>query len=151
MAATRPVDGCAAADRALSLGAGALCAPAPAGAADPLARVSIGVKGAIPGDEKKTARMVVRDDGRRVYRGRIGIELRGQSSQRFPKQSWSIELRDRKGDNRDVSLLGMPDDDDWVLYARLQRQDADAQRARLRDRAARSVATRPARASSRSG
>ena len=75
------------------------------------------MKGAIPGDEKKTARMLVRDDGRRVYRGRIGIELRGQSSRRFPKQAWSIELRDRKGDNRDVSLLGMPDDDDWVLYA----------------------------------
>jgi hypothetical protein len=35
----------------------------------------------------------------------------------FPKKSWSIELRDRNGDNRDVSLLGMPADDDWVLYA----------------------------------
>ena len=102
---------------ALLVGAGALCAPAPAVAADPLARVSIAVRGAIPDDDKKTARMVVRDDGRRVYRGRIGIERRGQSSQGFPKKSWSVELRDRKGDNRDVSLLGMPADDDWVLYA----------------------------------
>jgi hypothetical protein len=76
------------------------------------------VNGAIPDASKTTARMVVRDGGRRVYRGRIGIEHRGQSSLAlFPKKSWSIELRDRKGDNRDVSLLGMPADDDWVLYA----------------------------------
>jgi CotH kinase protein len=102
---------------ALLVGAGVLCAPAPAAAADPLARVSIGVKGEIPDRKKKTGRMVVRDGGRTHYRGRIGIERRGQSSQRFPKQSWSLELRDRKGDNRDASLLGMPADDDWVLYA----------------------------------
>src|SRR5688500_6796066 len=29
----------------------------------------------------------------------------------------SIELRDAAGDERDVGLLGMPVDDDWVLYA----------------------------------
>lgn len=95
----------------------AAAAPAPAIAANPLARVAIDVRGKIPDDPKKTARMTVRDGGRIVYRGRIGIERRGQSSQRFPKKSWSLELRDRKGDNRDVSLLGMPADDDWILYA----------------------------------
>jgi hypothetical protein len=103
---------------ALLIGAGVLCAPAPAVAAGPPARVSIDVTGAIPDASKTTARMVVRHGGRRVYRGRIGIEHRGQSSLAlFPKKSWSIELRDRNGDNRDVSLLGMPADDDWVLYA----------------------------------
>jgi hypothetical protein len=102
---------------ALLAGVGALTAPAPAAAADPLARVHIDVRGAIPQDKKKTARMVVRDGGRAIYRGRIGIERRGQSSQRFPKRSWGLELRDRRGDNRDVALLGMPADDDWVLYA----------------------------------
>jgi hypothetical protein len=45
------------------------------------------------------------------YRGPIGIERRGQSSQSFPKRSYAIELR------RDATLLGMPADDDWVLYA----------------------------------
>jgi len=102
---------------ALLVGVGALSAPAPVAAADPLARVSVSVGGAIPDGKKKTARMTVREGGRTVYRGRIGIELRGQSSKQFPKQAWSLELRDRKGDNRDVSLLGMPADDDWVLYA----------------------------------
>jgi CotH kinase protein len=114
VAATRP------AERLLALllvGAGALCAPAPAAAAEPLARVSVNVGGAIPDGKKKTARMTVRQEGRTAYRGRIGIERRGQSTQRFPKRAWSIELRDRRGDNRDVALLGMPADDDWILYA----------------------------------
>ena len=100
----------------LLAGAGAWCAPAPAAAADPLPRVSIRVGGEIP-QEKRAARMTIRDGGRTVFAGRIGIELRGQSSQRFPKQSWGLELRDRKGDNRNAALLGMPADDDWVLYA----------------------------------
>jgi CotH kinase protein len=114
VAATRPAERLAG---LLLAAAGALCAPAAAAASDPLARVGISVRGAIPDGEKKTARMTVRDGGRTSYRGRIGIERRGQSSQRFPKQSWSIELRDRKGDNRDAALLGMPADDDWILYA----------------------------------
>ena len=46
------------------------------------------------------------------YRGRIGIERRGQSSQQFPKKL----VRDRAAP-RDAALLGMPADDDWVLYA----------------------------------
>ena len=102
---------------ALVVVTGALCAPLTAVAAEPPARLDIDVAGAIPDGEKKQARMVLRGGGRSVYRGRIGIELRGQSSKLFPKQGWSIELRDRKGDNRDVALLGMPADDDWVLYA----------------------------------
>jgi CotH kinase protein len=114
VAATRPADRLVA---LLLMGAGALCAPAPAVAADALARVRIDVGGAIPDGRKKSARMTVRDGGRTHYRGRIGIELRGQSSKRFPKQAWSVELRDRKGENRDVPLLGMPADDDWILYA----------------------------------
>jgi hypothetical protein len=118
VAATRPAERVARClVGALVAGVGALGAPASAPAANELARVSIDVRGAIPQDKKKSARMVVRDGGRTVYRGRVGIERRGQSSQRFPKQSWALELRDRKGDNRDVALLGMPADDDWILYA----------------------------------
>ena len=86
-------------------------------AAQPLAKVRIEVARPIREEDKKTARMTVRKDGRTVYRGWIGIEGHGQSTRRFPKRSWSIELRDSAGDNRDESLLGMPADDDWVLYA----------------------------------
>ena len=51
------------------------------------------------------------------YDGSIGIEIRGQSSQMFPKKSYAVETRDSSGANLDVPLLGMPDENDWVLYA----------------------------------
>ena len=51
------------------------------------------------------------------YDGFIGIEVRGQSSQMFPKKSYSLELRANNGADTSASLLGMPDEEDWVLYA----------------------------------
>ena len=51
------------------------------------------------------------------YNGKAGIELRGKSSQSFPMKSYSIELRDAGGNSLDKSLLGMPKESDWVLYA----------------------------------
>jgi hypothetical protein len=51
------------------------------------------------------------------YSGFIGIETRGSSSQMFPKKSYGIELWDEKGDSKDASLFGMPEESDWILYA----------------------------------
>ena len=51
------------------------------------------------------------------YDGNIGIEIRGQSSQMFPKKNYSIELRTTNGADTSASLLGMPAEEDWVLYA----------------------------------
>ncbi len=51
------------------------------------------------------------------YNGKIGIEIRGQSSQQFPMKSYSIELRDNAGNSTDKSLFGLPKESDWVLYA----------------------------------
>lgn len=51
------------------------------------------------------------------YDGYIGIEIRGQSSQMFPKKSYGLETRDESGNNLNVSLLGMPEEQDWILYA----------------------------------
>jgi len=51
------------------------------------------------------------------YDGYIWIETRGQSSQRFPKKSFGFETRDSAGTDIDVSLLGMPEEEDWILYA----------------------------------
>lgn len=50
------------------------------------------------------------------YNGRISIEIRGSSSQSFPKRSFSLETQDSSGNNNNVSLLGMPEENDWVLY-----------------------------------
>lgn len=51
------------------------------------------------------------------YNGKIGIEIRGQSSQMFPMKSYSIELRDNAGASQDKTLFGLPKESDWVLYA----------------------------------
>ena len=51
------------------------------------------------------------------FQGNIGIEIRGSSSQMFPKKSYGFELRDEKGLDMDFPLLGMPEEEDWILYA----------------------------------
>ncbi|KAF0159463.1 MAG: spore coat protein CotH [Ignavibacteria bacterium] len=51
------------------------------------------------------------------YNGKIGIEIRGHSSQMFPKKQYGIELRDDTGNDVKAALLGMPEDSDWILNA----------------------------------
>jgi hypothetical protein len=50
------------------------------------------------------------------YSGKISIEIRGESSQFFEKKSFSIELQKDDGSNNNVSLLGLPEENDFVLY-----------------------------------
>lgn len=50
------------------------------------------------------------------YNGRIGIELRGSSSQESPKKSYGLTTRMADDvTNNNVSLLGMPEENDWIL------------------------------------
>jgi spore coat protein CotH len=50
------------------------------------------------------------------YDGRIGIELRGSSSQMFNKKPYGLEtLQDDDVTNNNVSILGMPEENDWIL------------------------------------
>ncbi len=51
------------------------------------------------------------------YNGKISIEYRGSSSQSFPKKPYALETQDLNGNNNNVSLLGMPIENDWILYA----------------------------------
>lgn len=51
------------------------------------------------------------------YNGKIGIEIRGSTSQMFPKKSYAIETRDSLGNDLDFPLLNFPSESDWVLYA----------------------------------
>jgi hypothetical protein len=50
------------------------------------------------------------------YNGQIGIELRGSSSLFFDKKGYSVETRLSNGDNNNVPLLGMPQENDWILH-----------------------------------
>jgi hypothetical protein len=52
------------------------------------------------------------------YQGRIRIEIRGSSAvwQGWPKQSYAFETVDGSGNPLDAPVLGMPDENDWILY-----------------------------------
>jgi len=82
-------------------------------------------------DEPKimaTMKIIFRPDGSRNYitdqnnpdflnyDGRIGIEIRGSSSQTLPKKPYGLTtLNDDNVTNNNVSILGMPKENDWIL------------------------------------
>ena len=82
-------------------------------------------------DEPKTGatmKIIFRPDGSRNnisdannpdflnYNGRIAIEKRGSSSQTLPKKAYGLTtLKDDNATNNNVSILGMPKENDWVL------------------------------------
>jgi len=79
----------------------------------------------IPDEPKITARMGIIwntngcdnsvMDSFNDYDGKIGIEIRGQSSANFPKKQYGIETRNDDDEQIESSLLGMPEESDWVL------------------------------------
>ena len=56
-------------------------------------------------------------DAPNAYDGVIGIEMRGQTSQGFPKKQYGFETRDADGENLNTDLLGLPEENDWILHA----------------------------------
>lgn len=52
-----------------------------------------------------------------VYNGKVGIEIRGHYSASLPQKPYGFETRDDAGNNLNVSLSGMPGENDWVLLA----------------------------------
>ena len=51
------------------------------------------------------------------YNGRISIEIRGSTSQSFPKKQYGFETQKTDGSNNNVPLLGLPAENDWILSA----------------------------------
>jgi hypothetical protein len=50
------------------------------------------------------------------YNGRINIEVRGSSTQELPKKQYGFStLKDDNITNNNISLLGFPADNDWIL------------------------------------
>ena len=56
-------------------------------------------------------------DPKNNFNGKIGIEIRGSSSQMFPKKSYGFETKSNDLIDIDVPLLDMPEENDWILYA----------------------------------
>jgi hypothetical protein len=80
--------------------------------------VSITTNGAeIVDDPKVKGKIYLLVKGGKNLSNFIGIELRGGFFQTCPKKSYSIELwKDENGNDKEKkSLLGMRDDDDWIL------------------------------------
>jgi hypothetical protein len=50
------------------------------------------------------------------FNGKIGIEIRGNSSANFPKKSYTVETRLDDTTNLNVPLLGLPKENDWVFH-----------------------------------
>jgi hypothetical protein len=48
---------------------------------------------------------------------RARFRLRGSSTEGYPKGSFAVELWDEFQDDKDASILGMPEESDWVFYA----------------------------------
>ncbi|MFK8004374.1 MAG: CotH kinase family protein [Polyangiales bacterium] len=66
----------------------------------------------VPGDDGRTMPVGIPSFG-----GEVAFRGRGYSSQWFDKKQFTMEARDLIGQDRDVELLGMPADGDWVLNA----------------------------------
>lgn len=56
-------------------------------------------------------------DPKNNFNGKIGIEIRGSSSQQFPKKSYGLETKNSSLVSTDYPLLDMPKENDWILYA----------------------------------
>ena len=63
------------------------------------------------------------DDGRAAITGPVdfagwgGIKTRGSSSLQFPKKQFAFETWDGLKEDTNVSILSMPAESDWILYA----------------------------------
>ncbi len=51
------------------------------------------------------------------FDGQVTIEIRGSTSQQYPKLSYAFTPVDSIGNKIDAALLGLPAESDWVLYA----------------------------------
>lgn len=56
-------------------------------------------------------------DGAAALDSRTLVNLRGHTSLRYPKRSYRLKLCDAQGHPAKASVLGLPKDADWILYA----------------------------------
>jgi len=50
------------------------------------------------------------------YNGKISIRKRGCTSLNYPKHSYTFETQDSEGQSLNVSLIDLPEENDWILY-----------------------------------
>ena len=93
----------------------------------PLVVIDVNGGFSIPDEPKIKAHIKVIDNGPgqlnyaadsgNIYDGNVGIEIRGAYSASLPQKPYGFETRDSLAENLNVSLLGMPEENDWILLA----------------------------------
>ena len=78
--------------------------------------LGVGPEGEIIDEPKVPAALTIKRLDSTLYEGIIGIEIRGESSQFFDKKSYGFETWDSQYNDLDVSLIGFPEEEDWILY-----------------------------------
>ena len=78
--------------------------------------LGVGPDSEIVDEPKIPAALKIKKDDSIHFQGIIGIEIRGESSQFFDKKSYGIETWDTQYNDVDVSLLGFPEEEDWILH-----------------------------------
>ena len=86
----------------------------------PLIKIQTGKK-SIKDKDRITAKLTIeqqkRADSLILFSSDISIEIRGSSSKTFPKKSYSFQLIDPSGKPHEATLLGLPSESEWLLYA----------------------------------
>jgi hypothetical protein len=78
--------------------------------------IKINTPSAIQNEPKVAGEMEIYINKKRVFINPIGIEFRGSTSYRISdKKSFGIETRDTNGNGKDISILGFPPEEDWIL------------------------------------
>ncbi len=84
---------------------------------DTIPKVYISTEQNILDEPKVRAEMRIIRNNALIFESGCGIEIRGSSSQFFPKKSYGIEFWNDNDMDIEHSLFGMPMDEDWILYA----------------------------------
>lgn len=78
-------------------------------------------------EPKIPTQMQIFRNGERVHNQGITIEYRGSTSYRLSdKKSFGFETVDGNGNDMDVSLLGLPEEEDWILMGHVFRASTGA-------------------------
>jgi hypothetical protein len=84
---------------------------------DPIPFIKIKTNSGILDEPKVRASMSIEYKDSTIFSANVGIEFRGAISQLlYEKKSYGIEIWDDKNEGISKSILGFPEEEDWVLY-----------------------------------
>lgn len=86
------------------------------GPAPKLCSISLSCPKSIKNLDKTPCETEILDgQGVAAYQGNAGLEVRGRSSQEFPKKNYAVELWTATAEENPTNLLGMGKESDWIL------------------------------------